>query len=102
MQKNVKHTKPTAPLAVGDDEEVPEFDFSRAQPNRFAARCADGTMRTITTVTGAKKVYVSLDEDVAKKFRSPKSVNDALRLAMQNETKKRVKKVKNNGHNASQ
>jgi uncharacterized protein (DUF4415 family) len=67
---------------VDDDLEVPEFDFSRAKPNRFAERCAKGTTRTIITLTGKKKIYVSLDEDVAKKFRSSKSVNETLRSAM--------------------
>ncbi len=79
MQKNGKHTKPTASQTVDDDLDVPEFDFSRAKPNRFAERCAKGTTRTIITSTGQKKVYVSLDADVAKKFRSSKSVNDTLR-----------------------
>ena len=82
MQKNVKRTKPTASLAVDDDLHVPEFDFSRAKPNRFAERCTKGTTRTITTLTGKKKVYVSLDADVAKKFRSSKSVNETLRSVM--------------------
>lgn len=82
MQKNAKHTKPIASRAVDDDLHVPEFDFSRAKPNRFAERCAKGTTRTIFTSTGKKKIYVSLDADVAKKFRSSKSVNEALRLVM--------------------
>lgn len=82
MQKNAKHTKPTASRAVDDDLHVPEFDFSRARPNRFAERCAKGTTRTVLTSTGKKKIYVSLDADVAKKFRSSKSVNDVLRLVM--------------------
>lgn len=79
MQKNGKRTKPTASRAVDDDLEVPEFDFSRAKPNRFAERCAKGTTRTIISSTGEKKFYVSLDADVAKKFRSSKSVNEILR-----------------------
>ncbi|TAE25954.1 MAG: hypothetical protein EAZ92_11375 [Candidatus Kapaibacterium sp.] len=64
---------------MDDDLHVPEFDFSRAKPNRFAKRCAKGTTRTIISATGEKKVYVSLDADVAKKFRSSKSVNETLR-----------------------
>jgi len=67
---------------VDDDLEVPEFDFSRAKPNRFAERCAKGTTRTIITSTGTKKIYVSLDADVAKKFRSSKLVNETLRSMM--------------------
>lgn len=98
MQKNVKHTKPTAILAADDDDlEVPEFDFSRAKPNRFAERCKDGTMRTITTLTGEKKIYVSLDADVAKKFRSPKSVNDMLRWVIKNDVKIGRKNGQKNG-----
>lgn len=88
MQKNGKNTKPTALLAVDDDLKVPEFDFSRARPNRFAERCAKGTTRTIYGKDGEKKIYVSLDADVAKKFRSSKSVNDVLRLAMKQTSQK--------------
>lgn len=79
------------------DFEIPEFDFENAVRADYAKRCADGTMRIITTLSGEKKVYVSLDADVAEKFRSPKSVNDALRLAMKSEAKKRVKNVEKSG-----
>lgn len=51
-----------------DDELLPKysFDYEKAKPNRFAN---DDT---------AKKVVI-LDEDVAKVFTTPESVNKALR-----------------------
>ncbi len=43
------------------------FDYSKAQPNRFAERTRPGS------------VAVLLDPDVAQVFRTPESVNDVLR-----------------------
>ena len=44
-----------------------EFDYAKARPNRFAGRSAPGS------------VVVVLAPDVAKVFRTPESVNTALR-----------------------
>jgi len=49
------------------DEILPEYDFSRARPNKYASRFAAGS-----------KVVV-LDPDVAAAFPSTGEVNDALR-----------------------
>ena len=35
-----RHRKATAAGQVGRDEILPEYDFSRAQPNKYAARYA--------------------------------------------------------------
>ena len=43
------------------------FDYAKSRPNRFAARMKDGA------------VAVVLDPDVASAFRTPASVNAALR-----------------------
>ncbi|MGD1073269.1 MAG: hypothetical protein ABSB15_24415 [Bryobacteraceae bacterium] len=51
----------------GADEILPEYDFSRAQPNRYASRYAAGS------------VVVVLDPDVAAVFRDAEEVNEALR-----------------------
>jgi len=46
------------------------FDYSRAQPNRFARRAQQ------------KSVVVLLAPDVAKVFKTGESVNDALRAIL--------------------
>ena len=53
-----------------DDELLPEymFDYSRAKPNRFA--------------TGERTVVV-LDEELSKVFKTPESVNKALRALLE-------------------
>jgi hypothetical protein len=65
-----------------DDLEVPEFDFDNAVPNKFAAQYAGGVAYEILGLDGVKRKFVQLDDDVAAKFLSSKSVNDVLRLAM--------------------
>jgi hypothetical protein len=45
----------------------PEYDFSRARPNKYAARYAKGS------------IVVTLDPDVAATFPSAREANDALR-----------------------
>ncbi|OLP18706.1 hypothetical protein BST81_09295 [Leptolyngbya sp. 'hensonii'] len=57
-----------------DDELLPEyhFDYKKAKPNRFAA--SDGTQLL--------KVVV-LDEDVARVFTTPESVNKVLRALIE-------------------
>ena len=53
-----------------DDELLPEyrFDYSKAKPNRFA--------------TGERTVVV-LDEELSKVFKTPESVNKALRALLE-------------------
>ena len=52
---------------VGIDEILPEYDFSRARPNKYASRYAKGG------------IVVTLDPDVATVFPSARDVNAALR-----------------------
>ena len=52
---------------VANDEILPEYDFSRARPNKFAARYAAGSN------------VVVLEPDVAAIFPSAGEVNEALR-----------------------
>jgi hypothetical protein len=49
------------------DEILPEYDFSRARPNKYAGRYAAGSM------------VVVLEPDVAAAFPSSGEANDALR-----------------------
>jgi hypothetical protein len=51
------------------DELLPEyeFDYSKARPNRFAERVAEGS------------VAIVLDPDVAEVFKTPEAVNRVLR-----------------------
>lgn len=53
------------------DELLPEyeFDYREAKPNRFAG---DGT-----------RTFVVLDEDLSKVFKTPESVNKALRSLLE-------------------
>lgn len=46
---------------------LPEYDFSRARPNKYASRYAKGAL------------VVTLDPDVAAVFRGADEVNEALR-----------------------
>jgi hypothetical protein len=64
--KKARSTTKQAALASAD-EILPEYDFSRAQPNRYASRYAAGS------------VVVVLDPDVAAVFRDAEEVNEALR-----------------------
>lgn len=52
---------------VDADEILPEYDFSRARPNKYASRYAAGSN------------VVVLDPDVAAVFPSAGEVNEALR-----------------------
>jgi hypothetical protein len=57
-----------------DEELLPEYDFDyqKAKPNRFSAR---SEKQGLTVVV--------LDEDVAKVFTTPESVNQALRALIE-------------------
>ena len=52
---------------VAVDEILPEYDFSRARPNKYAARYGKGS------------VVVTLDPDIAAVFPSAAKANEALR-----------------------
>jgi hypothetical protein len=52
---------------VPDDDILPDYDFSKARPNPYAGRYAEGTN------------VILLDPDVAKDFSDSSSVNEALR-----------------------
>jgi hypothetical protein len=52
---------------VGPDEILPEYDFSRARPNKYASRFASGS------------VVVVLEPDVAAAFPNSEKANEALR-----------------------
>ena len=55
------------PREVGVDEILPEYDFSRARPNKYASRYAKGG------------VVITLDPDVAAVFPGATEANEALR-----------------------
>ena len=59
--------KKMRPRPVGTDELLPEYDFSRSRPNKYASRYAKGTL------------VVTLDPDVAAVFPGAREANDALR-----------------------
>ncbi len=64
--KRVKANK-VARRRSGGDEILPEYDFGRARPNKYAARYAKGS------------IVVTLDPDVAAVFPGAREANDALR-----------------------
>ena len=55
------------PKAKRSDELRPEYDFSQARPNKYAARYVKGS------------IVVPLDPDVAAVFPGAREANDALR-----------------------
>ena len=63
-----KRIKAGTIIAVDDDEILPEYDFSRSRPNKYATRySAGGTI-------------VVLEPDLSKVFPDSASVNRALRV----------------------
>jgi hypothetical protein len=52
---------------VGVDEILPEYDFSRARPNKYAPRYAKNS------------IVITLDPDVAAVFPGARQANEALR-----------------------
>jgi hypothetical protein len=62
------HKKSKAAGRLDRDEIMPEYDFSRAQPNRFASQYAAGSM------------VVVLEPDVAAVFTTAGEANEALRV----------------------
>ncbi len=77
-----KNIKSNADKGIVNDGlvEIPPFDFSKAKRAPFAEQARNGEITTVVhNADGSKEVFVRLDADVAKKFRSAKSVNTALR-----------------------
>jgi hypothetical protein len=66
----ITKAKSKKPSRRAADEILPEYDFSRAQPNRYASRYRAGSS------------VVVLDPDVAAAFPSGREVNQALRRAL--------------------
>ncbi len=60
-------TKKVKTGQVGIDEVLPEYDFTRARPNKYASRYAKGSL------------VVTLDPDVAVVFPGAREANEALR-----------------------
>ena len=61
------NTKKRRTRRAGIDEVLPEYDFSRSRPNKYASRYAKGSL------------VVTLDPDVAAVFPGAREANDALR-----------------------
>jgi hypothetical protein len=64
--KKLSANKP-GPRRAASDEVLPEYDFSRSRPNKYAARYVKDS------------VVVTLDPDVAAVFHGAREANDALR-----------------------
>jgi hypothetical protein len=62
-----KSKKPRRKWPAGIDEVLPEYDFTRSRPNKYAASYVKGGL------------VVTLDPDVAAVFPGPREANDALR-----------------------
>jgi hypothetical protein len=69
----MKKTKPTSRRPKTGDDMLPEyeFDYSKAKPNRFAARLKSGVRAVV------------LDPDVARVFPTTESVNAVLRALIE-------------------
>lgn len=66
------------PTTVPDDEILPEYDFSRARPNKYGRRFAGG------------QNIVVLEPDVARRFPDSATVNRALRALLEIADKSRA------------
>lgn len=64
---NRRYGKASVAARVELDEILPEYDFSRARPNKYASRYAAGS------------IVVVLEPDVAAMFSSAEEANEALR-----------------------
>lgn len=64
----------TNPADNLDDDTLPEYDFdySQAKPNRFLPQNEEQRLKVVV-----------LDEDVAKVFKTPQSVNKVLRALIE-------------------
>ena len=65
--KKVKRSE-KALSQIDPDEILPEYDFSRARPNKYASRYKKGAL------------VVTLDPEVARVFPTAEDVNQTLRL----------------------
>ena len=65
MKKNGARKTPARQFGV--DDILPEYDFRRARPNKYAARYAKGS------------IVITLDPDVAAVFPGASQANEALR-----------------------
>ncbi len=77
--------KLTGSRAAKADEVLPEYDFSRSRPNKFASRFRAGS------------AVVVLDPDIAEIFPSAGEVNEALRAlagVIRRSRSRRVRDVK--------
>ena len=70
----MKKTRTASQSPEPEKDMLPEyrFDYSKARPNRFAARLKRGTRAVV------------LDPDVAAVFSTPESVNAVLRALIEN------------------
>lgn len=84
----------TGNINEDDDLDVPEFDFSRTVPNKYAERYAEGVVYEILGADGIKRRFVQLDADVAQEFHSSTLVNNALRSTMKENAKRSRKTAK--------
>ena len=75
----MKKTPRVNQAAAAEKDMLPEyrFDYSKARPNRFAARLKRGTRAVV------------LDPDVAAVFSTPESVNAVLRALIDTMPRKR-------------
>lgn len=71
----------TAPGRVGVDEILPEYDFSRARPNKHASHYAKGG------------VVTTLNPDVAAVFPGAREANEALRGLIQRQSGRRLARL---------
>jgi hypothetical protein len=69
MKRNLR--KPANTTQADRDDILPEYDFSRARPNKYASRYKEGAS------------VVALDPDVAAVFQNPGEVNEVLRALAQ-------------------
>jgi hypothetical protein len=69
----MKKTEASKPTSKESDDMLPEykFDYSKARPNRFAARMQK------------EEVTVTLDHDVSEIFTTSESVNSVLRALIE-------------------
>jgi hypothetical protein len=65
--RRAKAAREATARSTGSDEILPEYDFSRARPNKYASRYAKGS------------VVITLDPDVAAVFPGAREANEALR-----------------------
>ena len=87
--KTISGTKPKQDRATGLKPEY-RFDYTKAQPNRFASR-----------VPGAS-LAVLLDPDVARVFQDAESVNTVLRALLVTMPARDLSQVPNPRHNPYQ